>query len=121
MSQEELSEIVDKPDSLLSERVKQVLLEAIRREEEKALEIGDDEYLVELQKAKKLVNKGCWTIRRDNPYLHFMRQCLIGQGGTLEDTQEAMRRCAEKWRNLTEEERERYRAEAKGKVIYDYL
>jgi len=106
---------------MLTSRVKQLLVETIKKETEKALKEGDDAYLIDLQNARKLILKGAWKVRKDNPYLYFMEECLLGKGGTLRDTQEAMQECALAWRELPIEKRREYEARAKGKAVYDYL
>jgi uncharacterized protein YciI len=113
---------LERPQSMLSPRVKQTLLEVIEREEERAIKENDTEYLVDLQNAKKLILRGAWKVRRDNPYLYFMAQCLLGRGGSLKDTQQAMRECAEAWRNLSPEKKREFEALAKNRLaVYDYL
>ncbi len=110
-----------KPESLLSPQARQILTEVINAKVERALEEGNYALASELQRAKKLVERGCWSIRNDNPYLYFMAQCLLGKGGTLKDTQEAMKKCGEEWKKLPENEKAKYRAQAKGLAVYDYL
>ena len=117
----EIEHLQQKPQSLLSAAVKQVLLETIEKESKRALEQGETAYLIDLQNAKKLLQRGAWSVRKDNPYLYFMQECLLGKGGTLEETQKAMRECAEKWRELTTEKKVEYETKAKGLAIYDFL
>lgn len=114
-------ELEARPESMLGDRVKRVLLEAIRRETEKALKEGDDAYAVELQRARKLVARGAWKVRRDNPYLYFMESCLLGRGGSLKATQEAMKECGDSWSKLPKEKKEFFEALARGLAVYDYL
>jgi len=119
MQDEKTAEALERPDSLLTPRVRKVLLDTLRSELDKAVETGDDAYMVELQKARKLVNKGCWTVRTANPYIEFMQHCMLGKSnGTLESTQQAMKQCAEEWRNLPEDQKKTLKKE---KRIYDYL
>ena len=118
---EKLKEVTEKPESMLSERTKSFLAGVIDGELKRALESGDYAYAVELQRAKKLLERGCWSMRKDNPYLYFMEECLKGKGGSLESTQTAMRECALKWKELPPEKRREYEAKAKGQAVYDYL
>jgi hypothetical protein len=123
---EEIEEILEKPESMLTARVKQVLLETIKEESKKALEAGDDAYLMDLQNARKLIEKGAWKVRRANPYLVHIAHCIAEtkphEGKlTLEETQRLLRQCAEKWRALPEGEKARYRVLAGELAIYDYL
>jgi len=74
---------------------------------------------MELQRAKKLLKRGCWSIRKANPFLDHMRSCLKGKGGTLKATQQAMKECSEKWRKLPPEKKKRVPEDALA--IYDYL
>lgn len=118
---EEIEEVISKPESMLSAKTKQVLIEAINEETEKALKEGDDAGAMELQNAKKLVERGCWSVRESNPYLEYMGECLLGQGGTLKDTQEAMKKCAEEWDKLPAEKKAEYKVRAGKLGIYDFL
>jgi hypothetical protein len=97
------------------------LLETIRKETERALQEGDHAYLIDLQNAKKLIERGAWKVRKANVYLVHMEKCLLGQGGTLKDTQEAMKKCGEEWRKLSESEKKRLEVEAGELMAYDYL
>jgi hypothetical protein len=123
---EEIEEVISKPESMLTPKVKQVLLEKIKSETEKALEEGNHAYAMELQNAKKLILRGAWKLRRANPYLAFVAECVPTtkphQGKlTLEETQRLMRECAEKWRQLPENEKAKYRVLAGQLGIYDFL
>jgi len=111
--------MTEKPESLLSKQVKQVIIDKINEEIQKAIKAGEDEKISEFARAKKLIQKGCWTVRKKNPYIEFMSRCMKGSGGTLEETQKAMQRCALKWKNLPEEERKKF--ETRELDIYDYL
>ncbi|MEM4429671.1 MAG: HMG-box domain-containing protein [Thermofilaceae archaeon] len=113
------------PRSALSQRVKRVLVEAIEEESKKALEEGDDDYLVELQRAKRLILRGAWKVRRANPYLAFMEECMVSSRPregrlTLEEVQRLFKECAAKWRQLPEPEKDKYRALAGELAVYDY-
>lgn len=109
----------ERPQSMLAKRVIEVLLGTIKTESDRAIKEENDSYLVELQNAKKLINKGCWTVRGANPYTDFMQQCMLGKSdGTLASTQEAMKKCAEGWSRLPEERKKGRKGE---KAIYDYL
>jgi len=123
---EEMEEVTAKPPSMLNPKVRQVLLETIKRETDKALEEGNHAYAMELQNARKLVEKGCWSVRRANPYLEHIAECIAStrphEGKlTLEETQRLMRECAEKWRQLPENEKAKYRVLAGQLDIYDFL
>jgi hypothetical protein len=123
---EEIEEVISKPESMLTSRVKQALLDTIEGETKKALEKGDNAYLIDLQNAKKLIEKGCWSVRRANPYLEHVAECIAStrphEGKlTLEETQRLMRECAEKWRQLPENEKAKYRVLAGELGIYDFL
>jgi hypothetical protein len=123
---EEIEEVISKPESMLTSRVKQALLDTIENETKKALEKGDNAYLIDLQNAKKLIEKGCWSVRRANPYLEHIAECIAStrphEGKlTLEETQRLMRKCAEKWRQLPENEKAKYRVLAGELGIYDFL
>jgi hypothetical protein len=123
---EEIEEVISKPESMLTSRVKQALLDTIEGETKKALEKGDNAYLIDLQNAKKLIEKGCWSVRRANPYLEHVAECIAStrphEGKlTLEETQRLMRECAEKWRRLPENEKAKYRVLAGELGIYDFL
>lgn len=119
-TEEEIEEVAEKPRSMLSEKTKRALSEAIDKLLREALNRGEHAYAIELQRAKKLIEHGCWSIRKDNPYLYFMSECLAGKGGTLEQTQKAMKECALKWRQLPPEKRKEYEVKAKGLAVYDY-
>jgi hypothetical protein len=123
---EEIEEVISKPDSMLTPKVKQTLFDTIESETKKALEKGDNAYLIDLQNAKKLIEKGCWSVRRANPYLEHVAECMATtrphEGKlTLEETQKLMRECAEKWRQLPENEKAKYRVLAGQLNVYDYL
>jgi hypothetical protein len=123
---EEIEEVISKPESMLTSKVKQALLQTIENETKKALEKGDNAYLIDLQNAKKLVEKGCWSVRRANPYLEHIAECIAStrphEGKlTLEETQKLLRECAEKWRQLPENEKAKYRVLAGELGIYDFL
>jgi ElaB/YqjD/DUF883 family membrane-anchored ribosome-binding protein len=123
---EDLEEVFEKPESMLSAKTKQALLETIKSETEKALKQGDYAYAADLQNARKLIEKGAWKLRRANPYLAFVAECVPTtkphQGKlTLEETQKLMRECAEKWRQLPENEKAKYRVLAGQLGIYDFL
>ena len=124
--EEEIVEVTEKPQSMLTPKVKQTLLETIEKETKKALEKGDNAYLIDLQNAKKLILRGAWKIRKANPYLEHIAECMATtrphQGKlTLEETQKLMRECAEKWRQLPESEKAKYRVLAGQLGIYDFL
>jgi hypothetical protein len=123
---EEIEEVISKPDSMLTPKVKQTLLETIESETKKALEKGDNAYLIDLQNAKKLILRGAWKIRKANPYLAFVAECVPTtkphEGKlTLEETQKLLRECAQKWRQLPESEKARYQVLAGQLGIYDFL
>lgn len=123
---EELEEVFEKPESLLSPKTKQVLIETIKSETSKALKEGDYAYAADLQNAKKLIEKGAWKIRNSNPYLAFVAECVPLQKPhegklTLEETQKLLRECAEKWRQLPPNEKAKYKALAGELGIYDYI
>jgi hypothetical protein len=123
---EEIEEVISKPESMLTPKVKQALLETIENETKKALEKGDNAYLIDLQNAKKLILRGAWKLRRANPYLAFVAECVPTtkphQGKlTLEETQKLLRECAQKWRQLPENEKAKYRVLAGQLGIYDFL
>jgi hypothetical protein len=123
---EEIEEVISKPESMLTSKVKQALLQTIENETKKALEKGDNAYLIDLQNAKKLIEKGCWSVRRANPYLEHIAECIAStrphEGKlTLEETQKLLRECAEKWRQLPENEKAKYRVLAGELGIYDFL
>ena len=116
-----VEEVLEKPQSMLSAKVQQALLETIKSETEKALKEGDNAYLIELQNAQKLLQRGCWSVRKANPFLVHMEQCLPGKGGDLKTTQEAMKECSEKWRKLPIEKKKELDVQAGELAIYDYL
>jgi len=123
---EEIEEVISKPESMLTPKVKQALLGTIESETKKALEKGDNAYLIDLQNAKKLILRGAWKIRKANPYLEHIAECMATtrphEGKlTLEETQRLMRECAEKWRQLPESEKAKYRVLAGQLGIYDFL
>jgi hypothetical protein len=123
---EEIEEVISKPESMLTPKVKQALLDTIESETKKALEKGDNAYLIDLQNAKKLILRGAWKIRKANPYLEHVAECMATtrphEGKlTLEETQKLMRECAEKWRQLPESEKAKYRVLAGQLGIYDFL
>lgn len=115
--EEEIREVAQKPESMLSPKVQQVLVEVVDKETEKALREGNDAYAMELQNAKKLVKKGCWSVRKANPFLEFMGDCLKGKGGDLKATQEAMQQCALTWSKLPPEKKKG----TEELAVYDYL
>lgn len=113
------------PRSALSPRAKRALLDAIEGESKRALEEGDDGYLVELQRAKRLIMRGAWKVRRANPYIAFMRECMASSRPregrlTLVELQRLFKECAERWRQLPESEKGKYRALAGELAVYDY-
>jgi len=121
VSEEEIEDVVSKPESMLGARVKQVLIETIDKQTDKALKEGQNAYAMELQRAKKLVQKGCWSLRKANPFLEHMSECLKGQGGNLEATQKTMQACSLKWNKLPPKKKREYEERAKGQAIYDFL
>jgi len=123
---EDLEEVFEKPESMLSAKTKQALLQTIKSETEKALKQGDYAYAADLQNARKLIEKGAWKIRKANPYLEHIAECMATtrphEGKlTLEETQRLMRECAEKWRQLPENEKAKYRVLTGQLNVYDYL
>jgi hypothetical protein len=123
---EEIDEVTEKPQSMLTPKVRQVLLQTIESETKKALERGDDAYLMDLQNARKLVERGCWSVRRANPYLEHVAECVAEirphEGKlTLAETQELLKRCAEEWSRMPPEKRLEYRVKAGELGIYDFL
>lgn len=107
--------------SLLQNRTKKVLGEFIDKEREKAIAENNMEYAEELQRAKRLIMRGAWKTRKVNPYWNFLGQCLkeeTPKNGTLADTQNAMRRCALNWKQLSPEDKQKYQEEEQ--VIVDY-
>lgn len=110
-----------KPESMLPKKIQEILEEALNKKLDEAIKGDNMDEAAELQRAKKLIHRGCWTVRNDNPYLYFMEQCLLNKGGTLKDTQETMRKCAENWKQLPTEKRREFEALAKGLAVYDYL
>lgn len=121
MGEEEIEELMEKPESMLSAKVQQVLIQVINSQTEKALKQGDNALAMELQRAKKLLKKGCWTVRKSNPFIYFLSDCLKGKGGNLKATQEAMQKCSIDWKKLSEQKKREYRAKAGKLGIYDYL
>jgi hypothetical protein len=122
--EEKIEEIVEKPQSMLSPRVKQALVEFINEESKRATEQGDTALLMDLQNAKKLILNGCWSVRRSNPYLVFMGECVSSsakEAKTLEETQRAFKECAEKWKCLKPEDKAKYSVLAGELAVYDYL
>ena len=121
----DVEEALEKPQSMLSPKVKQVLLDVIEMESKKALEEGDQAYLIDLQNAKKLILRGAWKVRKSNPYLLFVSECIAEsrpQGRlTLEETQRLLKSCAEKWRGLSKEKKREYEVRAGELAVYDYL
>ena len=121
----DVEEVLEKPQSMLSPRVKQVLLEVIEREERRALEEGDHAYLIDLQNAKKLILRGAWKVRKSNPYLLFVSECIAENRPegkmTLEEAQRLFKSCAEKWRGLSKEKKREYEVRAGELMVYDYL
>ncbi len=122
----ELEEVLTKPESMLSAKVQQALLETIKRETEKALKEGDYAYAADLQNARKLIEKGCWSVRKANPYLEYVAECISATRPhkgklTLEETQKLLKECGEKWRKLSPEEKAKYKALAGQLGIYDFL
>lgn len=107
--------------SLESRVVKKRVEEFLKGELEKAVERGDVEVVAEVQKARKLIDSGAKKLRRVNPYIKFMRACLVegekavGKKGAIEK----MRRCSAKWRDMSQEEKKRF-ATAELTVI-DYV
>jgi len=105
---------------MLDPRVKEFLLKGIDQEIQKALDQGDDQLAAEYGAARKLIRRGCWTLRNFNPYIGFTEKCLVStKGQTLKETQERMKECAEEWNKLTPEEKERYRKQKKD--VYDFF
>lgn len=116
----------EKPESLLSPEAKQILTETINAKVEQAISEGNYALASELQRAKKLVEKGCWSIRKANPYLEFVAECISTtkphEGKlTLEETQKLMRECADRWAKLRDSEKAKYKALAGELGIYDFL
>ncbi|MEM2191267.1 MAG: HMG-box domain-containing protein [Archaeoglobaceae archaeon] len=111
--------------SMLSPKVKKILLKVIDEETEKAIKENDMNYLTDLQNAKKLILRGAWKTRKANPYLLFTQQCMLSNKPqrklTLKEVQELMKECAEKWRQLPESEKKKYKVLAGEVMVYDYL
>lgn len=119
-----MSEQPERPPSMLNPRTKALLLDFIKQESKKAFEKGDFELMADLENARKLISDGCWTVRRPNPYILFMSECLKEQelnGSDLSQTQIAFRECSIKWKNLPKNEKEKYRKKAGELDVYDYL
>lgn len=110
----------EKPESMVSAEVKQFLTAKIDKQIEQALKEGNDSLASEYAHTKKLIKKGCWTVRKANKYLSYMAECMLGKGGSLEETQKAMRECGEKWSQLPEEQRKKL-LQTKEQEAYDYL
>jgi hypothetical protein len=98
--------------STLNPKVKKKLFEFIEEETKKALEKNDMEHVSSLQEAKRLISRGATKIRKANPYVKFMTECITAQnvkGGSTEDTHGAMQKCSLKWNRLSEEEKKKWR------------
>ena len=109
-----------KQDTLISGRVKKLVDDFLKEKVREAVDSGDFELAEELQKARRVVKRGAWKIRKPNPYAKFLSECIreAKKGNTLKDAQEAMRVCAQKWRSLSPEERKKW--EESGFVLVDY-
>jgi len=114
----EIKDLQQRPQSMLNPTVQQTLIRLINGEIEKAIKQGQDELASEFARAKKLVKKGCWSVRKANPFLEHMSECLNGKGGDLKATQEAMQECSIKWNELPPEKK---RGKREDLAIYDYL
>lgn len=93
-----------------TKKVRSKLLEAIEKIKEEAIQSGDIDSLIELNKYEYVIKHGSdgrpYII---NPYINFMRECLKKhQGGSLGKTQENMRKCAVEWSELPKESRKKY-------------
>lgn len=90
-------------------RAKKALVEFINGEVKKASASGDTDFVEELQGAKRLLLRGATKVRKENPYVRFMGQCMVGtKGETKAETMQRMRECSEKWKGLSEAEKKKY-------------
>ncbi len=104
--------------SILDPKVKKQLLQFIKEETQKALGKKDMNHVSNLQKAKRLITREAVKIRKSNPYVTFMAECMKGKGGTREDTHKAMKKCSLDWNKLSEKERKKWKL---GDFdVYDY-
>jgi len=113
--------VKEKPESLLDPQVKRTLVQVCDQEIKAALDQGEEDKASSFARARKLVERGCWSIRKSNPYLVHMEKCLTSKGGSLEATQAAMIKCAREWKKLAPAERKKYEAEISELDVYDFL
>lgn len=105
----------------LDPKVKKKLSAFIEEETRRAVEKKDLEYASKLQEAKRLVERGTAKVRKVNPYIKFMGECLLKQkvkGQDQEATRKAMIDCGGEWNKLSEDEKKRWKL---GEFdVYDY-
>jgi len=110
-----------RPRSFLSPWVVEELERFIKKRVATLLKSGDPDsvaHAVELMNALRIIKRGAWKVRRENRYVNFLRECLLGKGGSLKDTQEAMKECARIWKSMPEEKKREYGG--KDVAVYDY-
>lgn len=85
-------------------------LTLLEKEKAKAQAAKDVEYELELNKIKRVLETGGGIVKKPNAYLTFTQSCIMQQPhqGTLGGAQNNMKKCALKWKLLTEEEKKQY-------------
>ena len=107
--------------TLIREDIRKLLDEILKGLEQQFANQGKLEEAAEISKARRLINRGAWKVRRANPYARFLSECLREnkEGDGLKGAQEAMRKCAIKWRNMSEEEKRKYMSDETWLYEYD--
>lgn len=93
----------------ISEKLVSKIMDVLDKLEEDAVNSGDIELLKDINRFRFILEYGDGRPYIINPYINFMGECLKEyEGGSLEKTQENMRKCALKWRQLSKEDKKRY-------------
>jgi len=97
------------------ERTRQEILNLVREEQKKARGQGDIGKQIELNKIEKVIETGGGIFKRQNPYVNFTQSCMLTESEarasplTLGQVQQKMKECADKWKQLSEEEKKRFK------------
>lgn len=99
------------PKSFIDRQVVGQITKELKAEKSELLLKGDSKSLdrvTELDKARRLITEGAWTIRRENRFLNYLNKCSAGKSGTLSAQQEKVRQCSLEWAKKTEEEKAKF-------------
>ncbi len=90
------------------------LMKEIEERRKVALKAGDIDKVREYNEILALLRYKGGIIKRPNPYLEFMSECIsneVPKNGkhSLGETQEAFKKCVLKWNQMDEKRKEAYR------------